>query len=70
LAKLSQQGAGDVPQPASDAMPFDGGSHGLTHHQSDARRAGFVAVRSPAKMHDDVGLRQTNPVLHRRVKVN
>jgi hypothetical protein len=70
LAEFSQQGAGDMPQPASDAMPFHGGSDGLAHHQSDARCAGFVAIGSPAKVHDDIGLRQTNPVLHRRVKVN
>ena len=59
-----------MPQPASDAMAFHGGSDGLPHHQSDTRRAHFVAIGSPAKMHDDIGLRQTNPVLHRRVKVN
>jgi len=70
LAKLTEQRTGHMPQPASDPVTFDSGSHLLAHHQSDARCAGFVAIGSPAKMHDDIGLRQTNPVLHRRVKVN
>jgi hypothetical protein len=51
-------------------MAFHGGSNGLAHHQSDARRADSVAILSPAKVHDDIGLCQPNPVLHRRVKVN
>lgn len=59
-----------MPQAASDAMPFHGGSDGFAHHQSDPRRTDFVAIGSPPKMHDDIGLCQTNPVLHRRVKVN
>lgn len=59
-----------MPQPASDAVAFYGGSDGLPHHQSDTRRAHLVPIGSPAKMDDDIGLRQTNPVLHRRVKVN
>lgn len=59
-----------MPQPASDPMTFHGGSDGLAHHQSDARWVGFVAVLPPPKVHDDIGLRHTHPVLHRRVKVN
>ncbi|OBB96584.1 hypothetical protein A5782_03370 [Mycobacterium sp. 852002-40037_SCH5390672] len=70
MAELAQQGAGYVPQAASDPVTFDGGSHGLAHNQSDARRAGFVAVGSRTKVHDDIGLCHANPVLHRRVKVN
>jgi hypothetical protein len=58
-----------MPQPTSDAMPFHGGSDGLADHQPDARVARFAAIGSPAKMHDNIGLCQTNPVLHRRVKV-
>lgn len=57
-------------KPASDAMPFHGGSNGLAHYQSDARCGYLVVLKSPANMHDDIGLCQTNPVLHRRVKVN
>jgi hypothetical protein len=70
LAELSEQGAGYMPEPASDAMPFHGGPDGLAHYQSDARREDLVAIGSPANMHDHIGLYQTNPVLHRRVKVN
>jgi hypothetical protein len=32
MVELSQQRAGYMPQPASDAMPFHGGSNGLAHH--------------------------------------
>ncbi len=59
-----------MPQPARDPVTFDSGTHLLTHHQSDARRAGFVAVGFPAKVQNHVGLCHTDPVLHRRVKVN
>lgn len=57
-------------QSARDAVAFHGGSDGFAHNQSDPRRTDSVAVHSPTKVHDDIGLCQTNPVLHRRVKVN
>jgi hypothetical protein len=70
LAELAQQCSGDVPQPASHPVAFDGGPDGLADHQSDAGRASFVTVFASVKVHDEIGLCQTNPVLHRRVKVN
>lgn len=51
-------------------MPFHGGSDALAHNQTNARRTDFVAVHSSTQVHDDIGLCHTNPVLHRRVKVN
>jgi hypothetical protein len=70
LAKLTEQRTGHMPQPTSDPVTFDSGPHLLANHQSDARRAGFVTVGLPAKVQDHIGLRHTDPVLHRRVKVN
>ncbi|CAM3567094.1 hypothetical protein MYCO108962_25630 [Mycobacterium colombiense] len=59
-----------MPQPARDPVAFHGGSDALAHNQTDARRTDFVTVRSSTQVHDDIGLCHTNPVLHRRVKVN
>lgn len=59
-----------MPQPPRDPVAFHGGSDALAHDQTDARRTDFVTVGSSTQVHDDIGLRHTNPVLHRRVKVN
>jgi hypothetical protein len=58
-----------MPQPARDLMPFHGRANPLGDDQPDTRTAPLATIVAALKVHDDVGLRHTRPVLHRRVKL-
>ncbi len=66
--EIAQHGSGDMPQPARDAMAFNGRSHVLGDDQSDARTPA-VAIAPPPNVNDDIGLHRAHPTLQRGVKL-
>lgn len=59
-----------MPQAARDPVTFHGRPDGLADNQSDVWCRRVVAAGGSSEVHDDVGLRHADPVLHRRVKLN
>jgi hypothetical protein len=70
LSEFAQNRAGHVSQSACDPVPLHGRADGLADNQADVWRGPAVAAVAAAEVHDDVGLRDANPVLHGRVKLN
>jgi hypothetical protein len=59
-----------MPQPARDAVTIHGGAHRLANDEPDVRGLGVRRVAWPSQMNDEVGLRHSHPVPHRRVKLS
>jgi hypothetical protein len=71
--KITQHGSCDMPQAAGDSVTFDGRTDPFADYQTDPRARRIIEpIRAvgPAHVHDEVRLRGTHPVPHRRVELS